>query len=140
MKKFIAIFVIGAITTGCGNEHAPQQQSYVQQPYAQWPTQYAQPHDTGIGTTTAVVGAGVVGAAAYMLGKSNAEKAARQTEHNVYRPTTTISQPAPARPAVQAPVAMQKPVNTQVFKPQAAKNTATVTAPRTSFSSSTMRR
>lgn len=151
MKKHLIVLLASIAVAACGNDTPPQSQ-YVQQPapqYQQPVQQYApapvvQQHDTGIGTGTALVGAAAVGTAAYMLGKSNAEKAAQQPQ-NTYRPTTTISQPAAPRPAVVAPVAAPKPAApatapAQVFKPQAAKTMATVTPPRTSSFSVSKRR
>lgn len=155
MKKLIALAVVASMVSACGNDHPPapqayqqpyqQQQQYPQQPpvqYQQPPVQYVQPHDSGIGTGTAVIGAAAIGTAAYLAGKSSGEKQAAAQTTNVYRPTTTISQPAPARPAVQAPVAALRPATpvatpapAQAFKPQAARSMTTVTAPRSGSSS-----
>ena len=155
MKKILAVALIASLVSACGNDHPPAQQAY-QQPYQQQqqypqqapvqyqqpPAQYAQPHDSGIGTGTAVLGAAAIGTAAYLAGKSSGEKQAAAQATNVYRPTTTISQPAPARPVVQAPVAAPRPATpvaapapAQAFKPQAARTMSTVTAPRSGSSS-----
>lgn len=141
------LFVLAASMAACGPAEPPhytQQQQPIQQ---QAPVQYAQPEHSGIGTGTAIAGAAVVGTAAYMLGKANAEKAGAAPKQEIYRsrpgpqPAQTwgqqpsqpvMAQTAPARPAMPAPA--------QVFKPQAAKTMTTVTAPRTSFSSSSKRR
>lgn len=141
------LFVLVASMAACGPAEPPhfaQQQQPIQQ---QAPVQYAQPQQSGIGTGTAIAGAAVVGTAAYMLGKANAEKAnapkqevyrsrpAPQTQTWGQQPSQPVAaQQAPARP-VMAPAAPA-----QVFKPQAAKTMTTVTAPRTSFSSSSKRR
>lgn len=148
MKKTILIFAALALAA-CGQDNHPQTQ-YVQQPATtyqqQAPVQYApQPQvvhqDSGIGTGTAIVGAAAVGTAAYMLGKSNAEKAAATAQAPtkpviVQQPVQqrTYTQVAPA-PQVQPapPKAQPAPVNT--FKPVAAKNMTTVVQPKTSFSS-----
>ena len=53
----------------------------------------------------------------------------------MYRPTTTISAPAPAQPKVQAPVEQVAPgTPKQTFTPTAAAKTQTVTQPKTSSS------
>ena len=151
MKKILAAALIASLVSACGNDHPPAQQAY-QQPYQQQqqypqqapvqyqqpPVQYAQPHDSGIGTGTAVLGAAAIGTAAYLAGKNSAQAAPPQTTQ-VYRPTTTISQPAPPRPAVQAPVAQYQPrpqpsmpaaaPAAPAFKPQAARTMSTVKAP-----------
>lgn len=152
MKKILAAALIASLVSACGNDHPPAQQAY-QQPYQQQqqypqqapvqyqqpPVQYAQPHDSGIGTGTAVLGAAAIGTAAYLAGKNAGEKSAPTQTTQVYRPTTTISQPAPARPPVQAPVAQYQPrpqptmpaaaPAAPAFKPQAARTMSTVKAP-----------
>lgn len=144
------LFVLAASMAACGPAEPPHYTQQQQQPIQQQaPVQYAQPEHSGIGTGTAIAGAAVVGTAAYMLGKANAEKAAAAPKQEIYRsrpgpqPAQTwgqqpskpvMAQAAPARPAMAA----QAPA--QVFKPQAAKTMTTVTAPRTSFSSSLKRR
>ena len=151
MKKILAAALIASLVSACGNDQRPAQQAY-QQPYQQQqqypqqapvqyqqpPAQYAQPHDSGIGTGTAILGAAAIGTAAYLAGKNSAPSAPPQTTQ-VYRPTTTISQPAPPRPAVQAPVAQYQPrpqptmpaaaPAAPAFKPQAARTMSTVKAP-----------
>jgi PBP1b-binding outer membrane lipoprotein LpoB len=143
MKKSLLTALALAVTlSACDNSHPPQTQ-YVPQPAPQV-QQYSQPYqqapvvverDTGIGTGTALVGAAAIGTAAYLAGKANAEKQAPQTT-NVYRPTTTISAPAPAQPKIQAPVAQAAPAPVaapkQTFNPVAAKSMTTVTPPKTS--------
>lgn len=143
-KSLLVALALAATLSACDNHPAPQTQ-YVQQPapqYSQYPQgQYpqqapvvVQQHD-GIGTGTALVGAAAIGTAAYLAGKANADKPATTTT-NVYRPTTTVSAPAPARPVIQAPVAQAAPAPApkQTFNPVAAKSMQTVTAPKTSFS------
>ena len=144
--KFGFIFVLVASLTACGPspnqqaqyvpQPAPQVQQY-QQPYQQQPV-VVQQHD-GIGTGTALIGAAALGTAAYLAGKNSAEKQQPQTT-NVYRPTTTISAPAPAQPKIQAPVAQPVPVQQaapkQTFTPVAASKMTTVTPPKTSAPSS----
>lgn len=143
--KFGFIFVLIAGLAACGPspnqqaqyvpQPAPQVQQY-QQPYQQQPV-VVQQHD-GIGTGTAIVGAAAIGTAAYLAGKNSAEKQPQTT--NVYRPTTTISAPAPAQPKIQAPVAQAAPAAPtapkQTFTPVAATKMATVTTPKTSVTSS----
>lgn len=144
--KFGFIFVLIAGLTACGPspnqqaqyvpQPAPQVQQY-QQPYQQQPV-VVQQHD-GIGTGTAIVGAAAIGTAAYLAGKNSAEKQPQTT--NVYRPTTTISAPAPAQPKIQAPVAQASPAPVasapkQTFTPVAATKMVTVTTPKTSVTSS----
>lgn len=144
--KFGFIFVLIAGLAACGPspnqqaqyvpQPAPQVQQY-QQPYQQQPV-VVQQHD-GIGTGTAIVGAAAIGTAAYLAGKNSAEKQPQTT--NVYRPTTTISAPAPAQPKIQAPVAQAAPAAAptspkQTFTPVAATKMATVTTPKTSVTSS----
>jgi hypothetical protein len=145
MKKILAAALIASLVSACGNDHPPAQQVY-QQPYQQQqqypqqaPVQYAQPHDSGIGTGTAVLGAAAIGTAAYLAGKNAGEKSAPTQTTQVYRPTTTISQPAPVRAPVQAPVAQYQPrpqptmpaaaPAAPAFKPQAARTMSTVKAP-----------
>lgn len=145
MKKILAAALIASLVSACGNDHPPAQQAY-QQPYQQQqqypqqaPVQYAQPHDSGIGTGTAVLGAAAIGTAAYLAGKNAGEKSAPTQTTQVYRPTTTISQPAPVRAPVQAPVAQYQPrpqptmpaaaPAAPAFKPQAARTMSTVKAP-----------
>ncbi len=138
MKKILAAALIASLVSACGNDHPPAQQAY-QQPYQQPPVQYAQPHDSGIGTGTAVLGAAAIGTAAYLAGKNAGEKSAPTQTTQVYRPTTTISQPAPVRAPVQAPVAQYQPrpqptmpaaaPAAPAFKPQAARTMSTVKAP-----------
>lgn len=145
--KFGFIFVLVAGLTACGPsptpqaqyvpQPAPQVQQY-QQPYQQQPV-VVQQHD-GIGTGTALVGAAAIGTAAYLAGKNAGEKSQPQTT-NVYRPTTTISAPAPAQPKIQAPVAQAAPAPVasapkQTFTPVAATKMATVTPPKTGAPSS----
>lgn len=142
--KFGFIFVLVAGLTACGPspsqqaqyvpQPAPQVQQY-QQPYQQQPV-VVQQHD-GIGTGTAIVGAAAIGTAAYLAGKNSAGKQPQTT--NVYRPTTTISAPAPAQPKIQAPVAQAAPAPAapkQTFTPVAATKMVTVTTPKTSVTSS----
>lgn len=144
MKKILAAALIASLVSACGNDHPPGQQAY-QQPYQQQqypkqaPVQYQQPHDSGIGTGTAVLGAAAIGTAAYLAGKNAGEKSAPTQTTQVYRPTTTISQPAPVRAPVQAPVAQYQPrpqptmpaaaPAAPAFKPQAARTMSTVKAP-----------
>jgi hypothetical protein len=145
MKKILAAALIASLVSACGNDHPPAQQAY-QQPYQQQqqypqqaPVQYQQPHDSGIGTGTAVLGAAAIGTAAYLAGKNAGEKSAPTQTTQVYRPTTTISQPAPVRAPVQAPVAQYQPrpqptmpaaaPAAPAFKPQAARTMSTVKAP-----------
>lgn len=146
--KFGFIFVLVAGLAACGPspnqqaqyvpQPAPQVQQYqqpYQQPYQQQPV-VVQQHD-GIGTGTAIVGAAAIGTAAYLAGKNSAEKQPQTT--NVYRPTTTISAPAPAQPKIQAPVAQATPAPAapkQTFTPVAATKMVTVTTPKTSVTSS----
>ena len=147
ITRIIAAVIFASALVACEQAPHPQAQ-YAPQQYQSAPAQPVQApqvvqHDSGIGTGTALVGAAAVGTAAYMLGKANAEKAAAAAPAN--KVTTTISQPAAPRPVVQPPVAAPKTVMAapapaaQVFKPQAAKNMATVTAPKTGISMSKRR-
>src|SRR5574343_1173996 len=152
--KNIFVFAVAAILAACGDNVPPPQayqqpvqqyqqpvqqyQQPVQQPqYAPQPAQVVQQPQQGIGTGTAIVGAAAVGTAAYLIGKNAGEKNAAANTRvitpppppSVITPSTqkTIIQPAVVTKPSPAPVA---PV--QTFKPQAAKNSVTVTPPRTS--------
>ena len=151
------LFALAASLAACGP--SPQPQAYVQQPapqvqYAPAPqTQYApaqqpvvvQQHD-GIGTGTALAGAAVIGAGAYMAGKAMAEKDRQATNTTVYRdrpayvqpnttPTPNVAPPV-AKPAAPVAAPTPAPAPKQAFVPQAAKSTATVTPMRTAPSTS----
>lgn len=139
------LFVLAASMVACGPAEPPH---YTQQPIQQQaPVQYAQPEQSGIGTGTAIAGAAVVGTAAYMLGKSNAEKAAAAQQQEAYRsrpaPQPVRNWAQPSQPVSQSSTIPSAPTKSaapaQVFKPQAAKSMATVTAPRTSFSTARRR-
>ena len=128
------------------NVPVQQQQYYPQQ-------QPVQQHSSGLSTgevVGAVAGAGALAGLAYMAGKNSAE--IKNKAVTVQRPTAPIYQPygrddrskfasVPPGPAVAKPSYVTPPVqptpapaSKSFFAPKAAKNTATVTAPKSSFS------
>ena len=156
MKTSALIALALAVSlTACDQAPPPQ---YVQQPapqYQQYPQTAPQPYQQpqvvqqqGIGTGTAIVGAAAVGTAAYLIGKNSGEKnaAAAQQRQVVTTPQPVTQAPQPQKFITQ-PAVVTKPVQAapapapqQTFKPQSAKNSVTVTPPRTSSSFSVSKR
>lgn len=149
--NFAVASALAMLVSACGPsptnhsyQYPPQQQYQQQAPVA--PAQVVV-HETGIGAGTAMLGGAALAGAGYLAGKAAAEKQ-NQAQHQAPANNTQFnSQPsqgvrqqastmnyAPqptAQPAKPANFAPQAPVQSKAFTPTAAKNTSTVTAPKT---------